>query len=148
MCETINFSHVFTCSYATVLAIETVQLSPTSVVKRLLLLSMIVGFGDIMNLNADWKSLLVPPPVVPLLCWRKQKPEPWLLEGSKRAKFICLFKSCSSPSNKANLTDFQAGRTSQKFHYFAELAAVLLMFTRHRKGGVEKGMVGWKISTG
>lgn len=42
-------------------AVEIVQLSPTSVAERFLLLSMLVGFGDIMNLNADWKSLLALP---------------------------------------------------------------------------------------
>lgn len=40
---------MFSCHCA---AVEIVQLSPTSVAKRLLLLSVLVGFGDIMNLNA------------------------------------------------------------------------------------------------
>lgn len=63
-------------------------------------------------------------------------------KGAKEESSSVCSETCSYPSNKANLIDFKAGRTAQKFHYFVELAAVLLMFTRHTEGGVEKGIVG------
>lgn len=139
------FSHVLMPLCCTV---EIVQFSPTSVAERLLLLSMLVGFGDIMNLNADWKSFLALPQWCCFCPGGNKKQNPGFQKEAKEQSSSVRSESCSYPSNKANLTDFQAGRTSQKFHYFAELAAVFLMFTRHRKGGVEKGIIGWKISTG
>jgi len=103
---------------------------------------MLVGFSGITNLNADWK----PPSALPQWLYfcpgGNQIRTLASRRGAKEESSSVCSETCSCPRNKANLTDFKAGRMSQKFSNCAELAAVLLMFTRHTDGGVEKGIVG------